>query len=85
MPHRVGPLVDGLPHDYGVVDGAHGTVTSSKSGAPDQYKVASGDRLNEIAHRFGYLNGDAIEKLNVKSTQYGTYVYAGQLLYLQKH
>ncbi|NEM91385.1 hypothetical protein [Galbitalea soli] len=75
--------MNGLPHDYGVVDGARGTVSAEKNGAPYQYKVAAGDRLNEIAHRFGYLNGDAIEKLNVKSTKYGTYIYVGQLLYLQ--
>ncbi len=85
IPHRKGPLVNGLPHDYGPILGARGKVLASKGGAPYRYRVVSGDRLNEIAHRFGYLNGDDIVRLNVAATQNGNYVFAGQALFLQQH
>ncbi|MDQ1563652.1 MAG: hypothetical protein QOH44_800 [Actinomycetota bacterium] len=82
-PHASGPLVAGLPHDYGMIVGAKGLVTASLHGAPYEYKIASGDRLNEIAHRFGYSNGDDVVKFNEVSTGNGSVLYVGRVLYLQ--
>jgi hypothetical protein len=82
-PHASGPLVAGLPHDYGKIVGAKGLVTASLHGAPFEYKIASGDRLNEIAHRFGYSNGDDVVKFNEVSTENGSVLYVGRFLYLQ--
>jgi hypothetical protein len=84
-PHASGPLVAGLPHDYGKIVGAKGLVTASLHGAPFEYKIASGDRLNEIAHRFGYSNGDDVVKFNEVSTGNGSVLYVGRSLYLQEN
>jgi hypothetical protein len=84
-PHASGPLVAGLPHDYGKIVGAGGLVTASLHGAPFEYKIASGDRLNEIAHRFGYSNGDDVVKFNEVSTENGSVLYVGRFLYLQEN